>query len=148
MQRKCLNRTSYRSFYSKNYEILGPFLHIFLIGCALVLNENRKTVQRNEFPGSEQTARASVDCSADSRRSVRWLCVLPFLTLENRTRFFLFLLWRLAFFSLSRTGEIVRVNNAVITTNCNIKVGWRPFVRAPSLVSAKVDTSWPMKSPF
>lgn len=50
------------------------------------------------------------------------------------------------FFWLSVGGSVV--NKAVITTNCSIKVGWRPFVRGPSLVSSKVDTSWPMKSPF
>ena len=48
--------------------------------------------------------------------------------------------------NLSVGGSVV--NKAVITTNCSIKVGWRPFVRGPSLVSSKVDTSWPMKSPF
>lgn len=51
---------------------------------------------------------------------------LYFFTLENRVYSIIII------FFLLVGGSVV--NKAVITTNCNTKVGWRPFVQRPSLV--------------
>ena len=98
----------------------------------------KRTGKWNEFPRSEQTARASFDCSVDSRRR-KMVCEVSFLLklfcislhfFWHLKTEYVFFYHHFLYFVLG--GSVV--NKAVITTNCSIKVGWRSFVQRPSLV--------------